>query len=98
MSLPRRLRTANAPEHDHTCRVVVQAVLAGPVEYAVQGMTPLAGPGHRRISIRLGRVVLVLQDRDAYEAMKRAWREAEAVADRALPELPASAGSPTTSH
>ncbi len=67
---------------------MVQAVLGGSVDYWVQAMTPLVGPGHGTVSLRLGRVVLVLEDRQAYEAMRRAWQEVEAVVDEALPELP----------
>lgn len=59
-----------------TCGIVVQAVLAGQVEYWVQAMTPLGGPARGRISIRLGRVVLVLEDRDAQEVLTSARRQA----------------------
>ncbi len=99
MSTPRRLRPVKPPTSaDHKCNVVVQAVLGGSVEYRVQAMTPLVGPGHGAVSMRLGGVVLVLEDRQAYEALRRAWQEVEAVVDQALPELPPPAYRPRTSR
>ncbi len=77
---------------------MVQAVLGGSVDYRVQAMSPLVGPGHGAVSLRLGRVVLVLEDRQAYEAVRRAWQEVEAVVDQALPKLPAAAYRPRTSR
>jgi hypothetical protein len=99
MSTPRRLRPVNPPTPvDHKCNIVVQAVLGGSVDYRVQAMTPLVGPGHGAVSLRLGRVVLVLEDRQAYEAVRRAWHEVEAVVDQALPELPPPAYRPRASR
>jgi hypothetical protein len=95
MSTPRRLKSVPPPTAlQQKCAVVVQAVLAGPVDYRVQAMTPLVGPGHGAISIRLGRVVLVLEDREAYEVVQRAWTEAQALVDQALPQLPPPAYKP----
>jgi hypothetical protein len=45
-------------------------------------------PPRGNISIRLGGVVLVLEGREAYEALQRAWAEAQALVDEALPQLP----------
>ncbi len=95
MSTARRLRSVPVPKPlQHKCAVVVQAVLAGPVDYRVQAMTPLVGLGHGNISIRLGRVVLVLEDREAYEVVQRAWIEAQGLVDQALPQLPPPAYKP----
>ncbi len=99
MSTPRRLRPVDPPgPADHKCNLVVQAVLGGSVDYRVQAMSPLVGPGHGAVSLRLGRVVLVLEDRQAYEAVRRAWQEVEAVVDQALPELPPPAYRPRASR
>jgi len=88
MTTARHLRPVQSAAQRSKCEVVVQAVMAGPIEYRVQALTPLAGPGCGSISIRLGRVVIVLEDRQAYEAFERAWGQVQALVDKALPHLP----------
>lgn len=90
MTTARRLQAVpTRTSSEDGCRVLAQAVLSGPFEYQVQGVTPLAGPGRGHVSVRFGRVILVLEDREAYEAACRAWSQVEAVVDQALPRLPA---------
>lgn len=80
---------------DYRCDLVTQAVLGGDVDFRVQALSPLAGPGHGTITIRLGRVVLVLADRDALTAVRTALGQAEAMATRAYgPEMPTPAYKP----
>lgn len=94
MSSPRHLRAV--PEKpkaqrllEYRCDLVTQAVLGGDIDFRVQAMSPVVGPGPGTISIRLGRVVLVLEDRDALEVLGTACRQAETMADRAFgPVLP----------
>lgn len=62
MSSARRLvvvpGTSKQQQHDHRCRVAVQAVLEGMQEVRVQAATAAAGPGHGQIAIRVGRLLL----------------------------------------
>jgi len=69
---------------DYRCDLVTQAVLGGDIDFRVQAMSPVVGPGPGTISIRLGRVVLVIEDREALEVLGSACRRAEAMADRGL--------------
>ncbi len=82
-------RTRGQRVLDYRCDLVTQAVLGGDIDFRVQAMSPVVGPGPGTISIRLGRVVLVIEDRDALEVLTTACRQAEAMADRAFgPEMP----------
>lgn len=95
MTTARRLKAVpGSKDMQSKCGIVVQAVLAGPVETRVQAMTPVVGPGHGSISVRLGRVVVVLEDRPAYESLRRAWEQVEELVDQALPQLPRPAYKP----
>jgi len=48
------------------CEIAAQAVMAGPQDYRVHGGNAQAtGRGHGVISIRVGRVLIYLEDREA---------------------------------
>ena len=69
---------------DYRCDLVTQAVLGGDVEFRVQVMSPVIGPGPGTVSIRLGRVVLVIEDREALQVLRTAVLQAVELADRAF--------------
>jgi len=74
---------------DYRCDLITQAVLSGDVDFGVQAISPIVGPGPSTISIRLGRIVLVIADRDALEVLTSACGQAQRLADRAFgPEPP----------
>jgi hypothetical protein len=50
----------------------------------------LAGPGHGQIAVRVGRLLVYLNDREALESFTDAWRRAEALADKAFRPLDAA--------
>lgn len=82
----RRLRVAPEPRST----VASQAVMAGPQDLRVTVMTAEAtGRGYGVISIRVGRVLIYLEDRAALDDWLAALHEAEAVSDAAFgPVLP----------
>ena len=88
MTAPRRLAavpgTSKRDPHDARCRVAVQAVMEGMQEIRVQACTPLAGPGHGQIAIRLGRVLIYLNDREALDSLLDAWQQAAGLGDKAF--------------
>ncbi len=69
MSSPRRLAavpgTGKQQQRDHRCRVAVQAELEGMQEVRVQAATAAVGPRHGQIAIRVGRLLMYVNDRDA---------------------------------
>lgn len=86
-SVPDRSRAQKAL--DYRCDLITQAVLGGDLDFRVQAMSSVVGPGPGTISIRLGRIVLVIEDRNALEVLTTACHQAEAMADRAFgPEMP----------
>src|SRR5947209_4806095 len=82
----------------YRCDLITQAVLGGEIDFRVQAMSPIVGPGVGTISVRLGRLVIVLEDRDALAALRTAAGQADELADRAFgPELPPPAYRPRSS-
>jgi len=58
---------------DPRCQIAAKVVMAGPQGYRVYGGNAQAtGRGHGVISLRVGRVLLYLEDRDALRAWTRA--------------------------
>ncbi len=53
-------------------------------EVRVQAVTPRAGPGHGQIAIRVGRLLLYLNDREALDSFVDAWQQAADLADKAF--------------
>lgn len=93
MTSPRRLvavpGTHKEKQHDYRCRIAVQAVLEGMQEVRVQAVTPLAGPGHGQITIRVGRILIYVNDREALDSFLDAWQRAADLKDQAFgPVLP----------
>ena len=66
------------------CRVAAQAVMEGTQDVRVQALTPLAGPGHGQIAVRVGRVLVYVNDREALNSFLDAWQEAADLADKAF--------------
>ncbi len=103
MTAPRQLKAVPKVRGqrvlDYRCDLVTQAVLGGDIDFRVQAMSPIVGPGLGTISIRLGRVVLVLEDRDALEVLRSAVLQAVDLANRAFgPEMPPPAYKPRRSR
>jgi len=71
-------------------QVAIQAIFAGPQEHRVCAMTPQAsGRGYGHIAVRVGRILLYLEDRDALQAWTTAIGKAADLADAAFgPDLP----------
>ncbi len=80
------------------CSLAVQAVMAGPQEVRVTGTTPQAsGRGYGHLCLRVGRVLIYLEDRDSLLAWQEALRQADALADSAYgPVLPPARYEPRT--
>jgi hypothetical protein len=53
----------------------------------VSAVPPLVGPGHGQISVRVGCLLIYVNDREALESFLDAWRRAEALADRTFGPL-----------
>lgn len=88
MTSPRRLvavpGTGKEKQHDHRCRIAVQAVVEGMQEVRVQAATPLAGPGHGQIAVRVGRILIYINDKEALDSFQDAWAQAAFLADKAF--------------
>ncbi len=87
MTTPRRLAavpgTGKQDQYDYRCRLAVQAVVEGMQEVRVQAVTPLAG-GHGQIAIRVGRILVYVNDREALDSFLDAWQQAADLADKAF--------------
>ncbi len=87
MSTPRRLTAVPGPgkrDNDYGCRVAAQAVVEGVQDVRVQALTPLAGPGHGQIAVRVGRVLVYVNDWGALNSFLDAWQQAADLADKAF--------------
>ena len=88
MSTSRRLSAGNrSPStrvNDHQFRVAAQAIVEGMQDIRVEAATPIAGPGHGHISVRVGRLLVYVNDREALDSFLDAWHRAEALADKAF--------------
>jgi hypothetical protein len=65
-------------------RVAAQAIVEGTQDIRVAAATPLAGPGHGQIAVRVGRLLVYVNEREALDSFVDAWRRAEALADKAF--------------
>ena len=79
-SVPRTSTRIN----DHQFRIAAQAIVEGMQDIRVEAATPLAGPGHGQIAVRVGRLLVYVSDREALDSFLDAWRRAEALADKAF--------------
>jgi len=88
----RRLRVRPEPR----MQVATQAVFAGPQDHRVSAVTAEAsGRGYGHITIRVGRILVYLEDRDALQAWTTAIGRAAELADSAFgPDLPAARYQP----
>jgi len=77
-------------------QVATQAIFAGPQDHRVFAMTPQAtGRGYGHIAVRVGRILVYLEDRDALQAWTTAIGKAADLADSAFgPDLPAGRYQP----
>lgn len=65
-----------------TCDVIASATLRGDQDRRVQGVTAVASrTGTAHIALRVGRVLVYLEDRDALDALRHAVHSAEGLAD-----------------
>ncbi len=58
--------------------------MEGTQDFRVQAVTPLAGPGHGQIAVRVGRVLVYVNDREALNSFLDAWQQAADLADKAF--------------
>ncbi len=87
MSTPRRLTAVPRPgkrDDDYSCRVAAQAVMEGTQDFRVQAVTALAGPGQGQIAVRIGRLLVYVNDREALNSFLNAWQQAADLADKAF--------------
>ncbi len=78
-------------------QVATQAIFAGPQDHRVFAMTPEAtGRGYGHIAVRVGRVLVYLEDRDALQAWTTAIGKAADLADAGVRTGPASRPVPAT--
>jgi hypothetical protein len=76
------------PEPAHFT-VVTQAMVVGAQETAVRVLTPIGGSGGPQIAVRVGRIMVLVSDRQALESFVGAWHQAMTLADKAFgPDLP----------
>jgi hypothetical protein len=93
MTVPSRLRAVpqlvGKTGFANRFQVAAQALVAGVQDIHVQAITPLSGPGKGQIGVRVGRLLVYVADKEALQSFLDAWRQAEALADKAFgPELP----------
>ena len=72
------------------CQIATQAVMAGPQDYRVIGANAqVTGRGHGLITIRVGRLLVYLEDRESLLSWQRALQQASELEDGAFgPEMP----------
>jgi hypothetical protein len=67
------------------CRVIAQALCAGPVPTTVRAVTGQAArDGRSHIAVRFGSLLLYLEDREALDALSHTVERAASLADRAF--------------
>lgn len=93
MTAPSRLRAvprlAGRRTYEYRFEVASQVIATGAQGVFVQAIAPLSGPGKGEIGVRVGRLLIYVANREALASFVDAWRQAEALADKAFgPELP----------
>lgn len=93
MTAPSRLRAVprlgGKTGFDYRFDVASQVMAAGTQDVFVQPIIPLSGPGKGQIGVRVGRILIYVANREALASFLDAWKQAEALADKAFgPELP----------
>lgn len=94
----RSLSAAGRAALKYKCQVAAQAVLAGTQDTRVQVGTKLDGINGGCIAVRIGKVLIYIEDRDALKSASDAWTQAETLAEEAFgPVLPPPAYRPRRS-
>ena len=76
------------PEPAHFT-VVTQAMVVGAQETAVRVLTPIGGSSGPQIAVRVGRIMVLVSDRQALESFVGAWHQAMTLVNEAFgPEPP----------
>ncbi len=83
----------------YRCQIAAQAVMAGAQDLRVQAVKPDASPyPYGYLVVRVGRMLVYIEDREALVSWQVALHQAEDLADAAWgPELPQPAYRPRTS-
>jgi hypothetical protein len=89
---PRHLRALSAAGRAalrYKCQVASQANFAGTQDVRVQVARSIDGANRGVIAVRVGKVLIYVEDRDALLSCADAWQEALGYADQAFgPSLP----------
>jgi hypothetical protein len=91
MSQRRQLKAVHSISkriNDDQFRVAAQALVTGEQDIRVEAATPLVGPGHGQIAVRVGRLLVYVNDCAALDSFLDAWTRAEELADRAFGPVP----------
>lgn len=76
---------------DSKCAIAAQAICAGMQEVRVTGVGPaVAGAGREHIVVRIGRVLVYVEDRAALDSFQDGWQQAAAYADVVFGPAPVS--------
>ena len=69
--------------------VVTQAMVGGAQETAARVLTPIGGSSGPQIAVRVGRIMVLVSDRQALESFVGAWHQAMTLVNEAFgPEPP----------
>src|SRR4051794_27492203 len=91
----RNLSAAGRAALKYKCQVAAQANFAGTQDVRVQVANSIDGANRGVIAVRIGKVLVYVEDRDALASCLDAWREAAESADTAFgPVLPPPAYGP----
>ena len=76
----------NGAELFEPCRVIAQAICAGYQRRTVRGYTKqMSSNGHPYIAVRVGRVLIYIEDREALTSFIEAFDRAHDLVDRVFP-------------
>ncbi len=76
-----KTQAQKATEPASYCQVIAQARFSGHQDVTVIGVPPGASAERPYISVRVGRILFIVEDREALLAITRAWRRALDLAD-----------------
>ncbi len=86
MTAPRRLTAVpgrGKRDDDYLCRVAAQAVMEGTQDIRVQAHMPTV-PGNGQIAVRVGRLLVYVNDREALDSFLDAWQQAADLGEKAF--------------
>jgi len=82
---PHRLKVVAAQDAMATgCTVACQATLSGRQEICVRTLIPVTGDARPHVALRLGSVLLLIEDMEAMATLARAVAEAQRCAEAAF--------------